>query len=47
MAGLKGEGGPPGNMNAFKHGLAVIADKTRLNGATNRPSEQILADLPI
>jgi hypothetical protein len=22
MAGLKGKSGPPGNMNAFKHGLA-------------------------
>ena len=21
MAGLKGKSGPPGNMNAFKHGL--------------------------
>jgi hypothetical protein len=24
MAGLKGKNGPPGNMNAFKHGLAAI-----------------------
>lgn len=24
MAGLKGRSGPPGNMNAFKHGLAAI-----------------------
>jgi hypothetical protein len=24
MAGLKGKSGPPGNMNAFKHGLAPI-----------------------
>jgi hypothetical protein len=24
MAGLKGKTGPPGNMNAFKHGLAFI-----------------------
>jgi len=23
MAGLKGKSGPPGNMNAFKHGLAA------------------------
>jgi len=23
-AGLKGKSGPPGNMNAFKHGLAAI-----------------------
>ena len=24
MAGLKGKSGPPGNMNAFKHGFAAI-----------------------
>jgi hypothetical protein len=24
MVGLKGKSGPPGNMNAFKHGLAAI-----------------------
>jgi hypothetical protein len=24
MAGLKDKSGPPGNMNAFKHGLAAI-----------------------
>jgi len=24
MAGLKGKSGPPGDMNAFKHGLATI-----------------------
>jgi hypothetical protein len=24
MSGLKGKSGPPGNMNAFKHGLASI-----------------------
>jgi hypothetical protein len=24
MAGLKGKSGPPGNMNAFKHGLVAI-----------------------
>ena len=24
MAGLKGKSGPPGNMNAYKHGLAAI-----------------------
>jgi len=24
MAGLKGKNGPPGTMNAFKHGLAAI-----------------------
>jgi hypothetical protein len=29
MAGLKGKSGPPGNMNAFKHGLAVSAQPER------------------
>jgi hypothetical protein len=24
MAELKGKSGPPGNMNAFKHGLAAL-----------------------
>jgi hypothetical protein len=27
MAGLKGKSGPPGNMNAFKHGLAAIQER--------------------
>jgi hypothetical protein len=27
MAGLKGKSGPPGNMNAFKHGLAAIQNR--------------------
>lgn len=26
MAGLKGKSGPPGNMNAFKRGLAAIQE---------------------
>jgi hypothetical protein len=29
MAGLKGKSGPPGNMNAFKHGLAAIQKMAR------------------
>ena len=29
MAGLKGKSGPPGNMNAFKHGLAAISEAAR------------------
>ena len=33
MAGLKGKSGPPGNMNAFKHGLAAI-QKRREEGVT-------------
>src|SRR4030095_1753783 len=27
MAGLKGKSGPPGNMNAFKHGLAATLNR--------------------
>ena len=34
--GLKGRSGPPGNMNAFKHGLAAI-QKRREKGI---PAEQ-------
>ena len=33
IAGLKGKSGPPGNMNAFKHGLAAI-QKRREEGVT-------------
>jgi hypothetical protein len=29
MAGLKGKSGPPGNVNAFKHGLAAIQKGAR------------------
>ena len=35
MAGLKGKSGPPGNMNAFKHGLAAI-QKRREKGIPHR-----------
>ena len=35
MAGLKGKSGPPGNMNAFKHGLAAI-QKRREEGIHHR-----------
>src|SRR5262249_25988384 len=29
MSGLKGKSGPPGNMNAFKHGLAAIQKRRK------------------
>jgi uncharacterized protein YehS (DUF1456 family) len=32
MAGLKGKSGPPGNMNAFKHGLVAIQKRRREQG---------------
>lgn len=38
MAGIKGKSGPPGNANAFRHGLAGISDR-RANGALT-PEEQ-------
>ena len=40
MAGLKGKSGPPGNMNAFKHGLAAI-QKRREEGAPTQHEENV------
>src|SRR5262245_31763080 len=40
MAGLKGKSGPPGNMNAFKHGLAAI-QKRREESVTTEYEENI------
>jgi uncharacterized protein YjcR len=40
MAGLKGESGPPGNMNAFKHGLAAI-QKRREESITTEHEESV------
>ena len=48
MAGLAGKSGPPGNQNAFRHGLAGISQR-RDNGALNPTEhsvrEEILAGL--
>src|SRR5262249_59208944 len=41
MAGSKGKSGPPGNMNAFKHGLAAI-QKRREESVTTEHEEKIL-----
>jgi hypothetical protein len=38
MAGIRGKSGPPGNQNAFRHGLAGISQR-RVNGALT-PAEQ-------
>jgi hypothetical protein len=38
MAGIRGKSGPPGNQNAFRHGLASISQR-RINGVFN-PVEQ-------
>ena len=40
MAGLKGKSGPPGNMNAFKHGLAAI-QKRREESITTEHEESV------
>jgi hypothetical protein len=40
MAGLKGKSGPPGNMNAFKHGLASI-QKRREDGIPTEHEENV------
>jgi hypothetical protein len=40
MAGLKGKSGPPGNMNAFKHGLAAI-QKCREESVTTEHEESV------
>ena len=42
MAGLAGKSGPPGNQNAFRHGLAGISQR-RNNGALN-PTEQSIRE---
>jgi hypothetical protein len=48
MAGLARKSGPPGNQNAFRHGLAGISQR-RNNGALNSTEhsirEEILAGL--
>jgi hypothetical protein len=42
MAGIRGKSGPPGNQNAFRHGLAAVHQR-RINGALN-PSEQSIRE---
>jgi len=42
MAGTRGKSGPPGNQNAFRHGLAGIAQR-RADGVLN-PAEQSIRE---
>ena len=42
MAGISGRSGPPGNQNAFRHGLAGIAQR-RADGVLN-PAEQSIRE---
>jgi hypothetical protein len=44
MAGLRGRSGPPGNMNAFKHGLAAIQKRKEIGVPTDR-EESIKAEI--
>ena len=38
MAGVKGRSGPPGNQNAFRHGLVALTN--RRNAGALTPEEQ-------
>src|SRR5262249_3969233 len=42
MAGIRGRSGPPGNQNAFRHGLAGILQR-RTDGVLN-PAEQSIRE---
>src|ERR687889_685844 len=42
MAGLRGKSGPPGNQNAFRHGLAGISQRCSIGALT--PDEQAIRE---
>jgi hypothetical protein len=44
MAGLRGKSGPPGNQNAFRHGLAAVQQR-RINGALNSNEQSIREEI--
>ena len=44
MAGKKGQSGPPGNANAFRHGLAAI-QRRRVDGELTKEEQDIRADI--
>src|SRR6266850_73421 len=44
MAGLAGKSGPPGNQNAFRHGLAGISQR-RANGALNSTEHSVREEI--
>ena len=44
MAGLAGKSGPPGNQNAFRHGLAA-AQQRRVNGALTQDEQDIRSEI--
>ena len=42
MAGIPGKSGPPGNQNAFRHGLAAVHQR-RVNGVLTQEEQDIRA----
>src|SRR6478735_11396214 len=44
MAGISGRSGPPGNQNAFRHGLAA-AQQRRVNGALTQDEQDIRSEI--
>jgi len=44
MAGIRGRSGPPGNQNAFRHGLAAV-NQRRNDGVLTEPEQNIRADI--
>ena len=44
MAGLRGKSGPPGNQNAFRHGLAAVHNR-RANGELTENERDIRAEI--
>jgi hypothetical protein len=40
MGGILGKSGPPGNQNAFRHGLAAVQQR-RVNGALTQEEQDI------
>ena len=44
MAGIKGKSGPPGNQNAFRHGLAAVQQR-RANGSLTQDEHDIRTEV--
>ena len=44
MAGIRGKSGPPGNQNAFRHGLAAV-QRRRMNGSLTRDEQDIRTEI--
>jgi len=44
MAGIRGKSGPPGNQNAFRHGLAA-AHQRRIDGALTEEEQSFRTEI--